>query len=235
MTSYLSSLWLSLVRHQLHQWGSDEVPNLHWASFLSWTHQRSGWSPPLSHHSLPLYLCWFQATTMRPLNSWCCLHTTLCFLVYLGCFNTTLILIGSRYQFPAGPPSATPTIWSQAITPGTSPLTTPEPLDLTNVPIVYHSVINLFSKTQALSLPPQKTIWLRYHTWSCIALQSYLQVVSSCKKSMEASIWDSLAVGFIFIAWSFFVKKKDKSVRPCIAYRGLSDIRIMLKNYAVTN
>eukprot|EP00063_Salmo_salar_P067491 XP_014042326.1 PREDICTED: RNA-directed DNA polymerase homolog [Salmo salar] len=47
---------------------------------------------------------------------------------------------------------------------------------------------------------------------------------------METYIGDSLAAGFIHPSSSptgaglFFVEKKDKTLRPCINYRGLNDI-----------
>ena len=52
------------------------------------------------------------------------------------------------------------------------------------------------------------------------------------RKYMETYINDSLAVGIIRPSSSpagacfFFVEKKDKTLRPCIDYRGLNDITI---------
>ena len=122
-----------------------------------------------------------------------------------------------------------------APTPSTSAtLPLPEPPDLSSVPAVYHDLELVFSKHQALSLPPHRP-------YDCaINLLPGAPLPSSClynlsrpeRESMENYIQDSLAAGLICPSSSpvgagfFFVKKRDGTLRPCIDYRGLNTITV---------
>lgn len=106
--------------------------------------------------------------------------------------------------------------------------------DLSNVPVCYHSLRDVFNKSRATSLPPHRpydcaidllpgTTPPRGRLYSLSAPE---------RKAMEDYINDSLAAGIIRPSSStagagfFFVGKKDGSLRPCIDYRGLNDITI---------
>ena len=70
---------------------------------------------------------------------------------------------------------------------------------------------------------------------------SVLSVGTGETKAMETYIGDSLPAGFIHLysflagAGFFFVEKKDKTLRPCIDYRGLNDITVKKLLPATTN
>ncbi|TKS65266.1 Retrotransposon-like protein 1 [Collichthys lucidus] len=119
----------------------------------------------------------------------------------------------------------------QASAPQSRPCTTLAP-DLMGVPPEYHDFREVFSKAKATSLPPHRpydcaidllpgTSPPRGRLYSLSAPE---------RKAMEDYSNDSLAAGIIRPSSSpagagfFFVDKKDKSLRPCIDYRGLNDI-----------
>uniref|UniRef100_A0A8C5N9Y2 Gypsy retrotransposon integrase-like protein 1 n=1 Tax=Gouania willdenowi TaxID=441366 RepID=A0A8C5N9Y2_GOUWI len=119
----------------------------------------------------------------------------------------------------------------------TVPQTRPEPPDLSLVPEEYHDLAPVFSKHQALSLPPHRP-------YDCaIDLQQGAPLPSSRlynlskpeNEAMERYIQDSLAAGIIRPSSSpvgagfFFVGKKDWTLRPCIDFRGLNNITIKNK------
>ena len=113
----------------------------------------------------------------------------------------------------------------------------PKPGDVSSVPSAYHHLREVFSKDRALSLPPHRP-------YDCgIELLPNASYPSSKlynlskpeREAMETYITDSLATGLIRPSSSplgagfFFVEKKDKSLRPCIDFRGLNDITIKNK------
>lgn len=106
--------------------------------------------------------------------------------------------------------------------------------DLAGVPAEYHDFKEVFSKSKATSLPPHRpydcaidllpgTSPPRGRLYSISAPE---------RKAMEDYINDSLSAGIIRPSSSpagagfFFVQKKDKTLRPCIDYRGLNDITV---------
>lgn len=102
-------------------------------------------------------------------------------------------------------------------------------LDLSSVPSVYHDLAEAFSKDSARSLPPQQPYDCEIELFQrAPLLTSHLNSLSkSERESMECYITVSLALGIIHpVADCLFVEKKDKSLRPCIDYRGLNKITI---------
>ena len=106
--------------------------------------------------------------------------------------------------------------------------------DLSRVPSCYLDLKEVFNKTRATSLPPHRP-------YDCaIDLlpgssppRGRLYSLSSPEvKTMTEYIDSSLAAGLIRPSSSpagagfFFVAKKDKTLRPCIDYRGLNEITI---------
>lgn len=112
-----------------------------------------------------------------------------------------------------------------------------EPPDLSNVPEVYHDMLEVFSKEQALSLPPHRPYDCAIDLLPGAPLPtSRLYNLSRPEQeAMEQYIQNSLAAGIIRPSSSpvgagfFFVDKKDKSLRPCIDYRGLNKITVKNK------
>ena len=113
----------------------------------------------------------------------------------------------------------------------------PEEIDLSVVPSEYHDLQQVFSKDKALSLPPHRpydcTIDLL--PGSPLPSKKLYNLSKPEKETMEKYIQDSLATGLIrpssspVGAGSFFVEKKDGSLRPCIDYTGLNEITIKNK------
>uniref|UniRef100_A0A8D0CUG7 Gypsy retrotransposon integrase-like protein 1 n=1 Tax=Sander lucioperca TaxID=283035 RepID=A0A8D0CUG7_SANLU len=112
-----------------------------------------------------------------------------------------------------------------------------ESMDLSAVPDVYHDLASVFCKHRATSLPPHRP-------YDCaIDLQPGAPLPNSRlynlsrpeTEAMENYIRDSLAAGIIRPSSSpvgagfFFVGKKDKTLRPCIDFRGLNNITIKNK------
>jgi len=112
-----------------------------------------------------------------------------------------------------------------------------EPSDLLSVPMEYHSLGEVFSKQRALSLPPHRPYDCPIDLLPGAPLPSsrLFNLSRPERKSMESYIHDSLAAGVIRPSSSpvgagfFFVSKKDRSLRPCIDYRGLNAITIKNK------
>ncbi len=109
-----------------------------------------------------------------------------------------------------------------------------EAADLSNVPAEYRDLREVFSKSRAASLPPH-----RLYDCAIDLLPGksppkgklYSLSVPE-REAMEKYISDSLASKFIRPSSSpagagfFFVGKKDRSLRPCIDYRGLNNITV---------
>nr|XP_057907337.1 retrotransposon-derived protein PEG10 isoform X1 [Doryrhamphus excisus] len=107
-------------------------------------------------------------------------------------------------------------------------------VNLDSVPECYHDLAAVFSKVKAKSLPPH-----RVHDCAIDLLPGttpprgrLFSLSPPERRAMEEYIQESLAAGIIRPSSSpagagfFFVEKKDKSLRPCIDYRGLNDISI---------
>lgn len=126
----------------------------------------------------------------------------------------------------AAPPGPSPAVQHEA-----------EPPDLATVPVEYHDLAAVFSKSKALSLPPHRPYDCAIDLLPGAPLpNSRLYNISKAEReTMEKYIKDSLAAGVIRTSSSplgagfFFVAKKDGSLRPCIDYRGLNQITVRNK------
>ena len=106
------------------------------------------------------------------------------------------------------------------------------PPDLTSIPTAYHDIGEVFSKTRALSLPPHRPYdcAIDLHPGASFPSSRLYNLSRPEKASMEEYISQSLKAGIIRPSSSplgagfFFVAKKDKTLRPCIDYRGLNSI-----------
>ncbi|KAF7648310.1 hypothetical protein LDENG_00158670, partial [Lucifuga dentata] len=106
--------------------------------------------------------------------------------------------------------------------------------DLSRIPLEYHDLGEVFSKAKALSLPPHRPYDCAIDLLPGTSPpKGRLYSLSAPEReAMETYINDSLAAGIIRPSSSpagagfFFVEKKDKTLRPCIDYRGLNDITI---------
>ncbi|KAI5085992.1 hypothetical protein C0J45_23069, partial [Silurus meridionalis] len=114
------------------------------------------------------------------------------------------------------------------------PAVTPEHSDMASVPEVYHGLARVFSKALATSLPPHRHFdcAIDLHPGASPPRGRLYQLSAPERTSMNQYIQESLAAGIIRPSSSpagagfFFVEKKDKSLRPCIDYRGLNAITI---------
>lgn len=127
--------------------------------------------------------------------------------------------------------------FQSAITPENSSVPPSSPPDLSSVPKDYHDLAEVFSKQKALSLPPHRPYDCAIDLLPGAPLPSsrLYKLSRPERETMELYIKDSLATGLIrpssspVAAGFFFVDKKDKTLRPCIDYRGLNDITIKNK------
>lgn len=109
-----------------------------------------------------------------------------------------------------------------------------EAADLLGVPVIYHDLRLVFSKSRAISLPPHRPYDCAINLLPGTSPpRGRLYSLSGPERvAMDKYISDSLAAGLIRSSSSpagagfFFVEKKDGSLRPCIDYRGLNDITI---------
>lgn len=115
--------------------------------------------------------------------------------------------------------------------------TRPMPPDLTTVPEDYHDLGEVFNKEKALSLPPHRPYDCAIDLLPGSPLPSgrLYNLTRPEREAMEVYIKESLAAGIIRPSSSplgagfFFVEKKDKTLRPCIDFRGLNNITIKNK------
>uniref|UniRef100_A0A8C5HTM3 Gypsy retrotransposon integrase-like protein 1 n=3 Tax=Gouania willdenowi TaxID=441366 RepID=A0A8C5HTM3_GOUWI len=118
-----------------------------------------------------------------------------------------------------------------------NPKPDPRPPDLSGVPEVYHDLGPVFSKEDALSLPPHRPYDCAIELLPGATLPSgrLYNLSKPEQAAMETYIRDSLAAGIIRPSTSpvgagfFFVNKKDGSLRPCIDFRGLNNITVKNK------
>lgn len=113
----------------------------------------------------------------------------------------------------------------------------PDPPDISSMPPVYHDLAEVFSKHRALSLPPHRPYDCAIDLLPGAAFPtSRLYNLSALERdAMETYITESLDSGIIRLSSSplgagfFFVAKKDKTLRPCIDFRGLNNITVKNK------
>lgn len=118
-----------------------------------------------------------------------------------------------------------------------SPSKPSEPPDLSTVPPVYHDLAAVFSKDEVRSLPPHRPYDCAIDLLPGAPLPSgrLYSLTQPEREAMEKYITDSLAAGIVrplsspVGAGFFFVEKKDKSLRPCIDFRGLNSITVKNK------
>lgn len=109
--------------------------------------------------------------------------------------------------------------------------------DLVGVPRIYQDLREVFCKDRARSLPPHRPYDCAIDLLPGAPLpSSRLYSISQPERdAMERYITESLAAGLIRPSSSlvpagfFFVDKKDKSLCPCIDYRGLNQITVKNK------
>ena len=129
------------------------------------------------------------------------------------------------------------TCLQSAISPAETNMIYAEPPDLSHVPEQYHDLAEVFSKERALSLPPHRPYDCAIDLLPGATLPSsrLYNLSGPERQAMEEYIKDSLASGIIRPSSSpvgagfFFVAKKDKTLRPCIDFRGLNNITIKNK------
>uniref|UniRef100_A0A3P9C5M7 ribonuclease H n=1 Tax=Maylandia zebra TaxID=106582 RepID=A0A3P9C5M7_9CICH len=128
----------------------------------------------------------------------------------------------------------------KAAVPPNKSVTGPEPprsSDLADVPSVYHDLAEVFRKDRAQSLPPHRPYDCAIDLLPGAPLPTSRLYSLSLpeREAMEKYITESLAAGIIRASSSpvaagfFFVEKKDKTLRPCIDFRGLNNITVKNK------
>lgn len=113
----------------------------------------------------------------------------------------------------------------------------PQSSDLADVPSVYHDLAEVFRKDRAQSLPPHRPYDCAIDLLLGAPLPTSRLYSLSLpeREAMEKYITESLAAGIIRASSSpvaagfFFVEKKDKTLRPCIDFRGLNNITVKNK------
>uniref|UniRef100_A0AAQ5YVE2 ribonuclease H n=1 Tax=Amphiprion ocellaris TaxID=80972 RepID=A0AAQ5YVE2_AMPOC len=112
--------------------------------------------------------------------------------------------------------------------------TPPDQVKLDSVPVQYHDLAPVFSKDRALSLPPRRSYDCAIELCQGATLSSsrLFNLSKPERTAIENYIHDSLAAGIIRPSSSplgarfFFVDKKNKTLQPCIDFRGLNEITI---------
>uniref|UniRef100_A0A8C5EI19 ribonuclease H n=1 Tax=Gouania willdenowi TaxID=441366 RepID=A0A8C5EI19_GOUWI len=106
------------------------------------------------------------------------------------------------------------------------------PSDLQGLPEEYHDLQEVFSKTRATSLPPHRSYDCSIDLLPGTSPPRIYSLSGPEREVMEKYVNESLAAGLIRPSSSpagagfFFVEKKDKTLRPCIDYRGLNNITV---------
>ncbi|XDV19520.1 hypothetical protein PO909_024978 [Leuciscus waleckii] len=119
----------------------------------------------------------------------------------------------------------------------TTSIESPDTLKTVNIPAYYYNLSEVFSKTKAAQLPPNRP-------WDCaidllpnaMPPKSKVYPLSRTEsQAMEEYIEEALNSGFIHPSTSpaaagfFFVEKKDGGLRPCIDYRGLNNVTVKFR------
>ncbi|XP_061611195.1 complement C1q tumor necrosis factor-related protein 1 isoform X1 [Phyllopteryx taeniolatus] len=115
--------------------------------------------------------------------------------------------------------------------------------DLSQVPTCYQDIKDVFSKSKAKSLPPHRPYDCAIDLLpGTTPPRGRLFSLSGPEhKAMKEYVEESLAAGIIRPSSSpagagfFFVDKKDKTLRPCIDYRGLNEITVKNSSYCRIN
>eukprot|EP00064_Thunnus_orientalis_P023788 superscaffoldBa00009371_g24048 len=102
------------------------------------------------------------------------------------------------------------------------------------VPQCYHDLKEVFNKSRATSLPPHREYENAIDLLPGTSLPKgrLYSLSAPDREAIDKYISASLAAGITrpssSPAWAgfFFVDKKDKSLRPCIGYRGLNEVNI---------
>ncbi|XP_057192457.1 uncharacterized protein LOC130555915 [Triplophysa rosa] len=142
-----------------------------------------------------------------------------------------------KWRIPAIPLAEPIEAWSLAgsrLTTVTHVTPSVQPADLTGVPVEYHDLSMVFSKSRATSLPPHRSYDCAINLLPGTSPpKGRLYSLSGTEReAMDKYIQEALLAGLIRRSSSpagagfFFVQKKDGSLRPCIDYRGLNDITI---------
>ena len=116
----------------------------------------------------------------------------------------------------------------------TNPVTDSDYPDLTTVPLCYHPLKEVFSKSKALSLPPHRPhdCAIDLIPGSTIPKGRLYSISGPERQAMTDYISASLKAGLIRPSSSpagagfFFVGKKEGSLCPCIDYSPLNDITV---------
>lgn len=117
-----------------------------------------------------------------------------------------------------------------------NPTRLPSP-DLSLIPPEYHDLREVFSKTRTLSLPPHRPYDRAIDLLPGAPLPAarLYHLSRPEREAMETYISEYLSAGLIRPSSSplgagfLFVAKKDKSLRPCIDFRGLNSITVKNK------
>lgn len=96
----------------------------------------------------------------------------------------------------------------------------------------------MFSKEKAKSLPPHRpyNCGIDLLPGAPLPTSRLYSILKPEREAMESYITDSLAAGIIWPSTSplgagfFFVEKKEKTLRPCIDFRGLNKITVKNKH-----
>lgn len=106
-----------------------------------------------------------------------------------------------------------------------------QPADLVGVPVEYHDLCTVLSKSCAPSLPPHRTYECSIDLLPGTSppMGRLYSLSGPEREAMEKYIQESLLADLIRHSSSpagagFFVGKKDGSLCPCIDYGGLNDI-----------
>ncbi|KAK2908400.1 hypothetical protein Q8A73_009473 [Channa argus] len=102
------------------------------------------------------------------------------------------------------------------------------------IPPAYHDLAPVFNKEQAMSLPPHRPFdcAIDLQPGAPLPTGRLYNLSRPEREAMEKYIRESLQAGLIrpssspVAAGFFFVSKKDKTLRPCIDYRGLNNITV---------
>ncbi|XP_061629564.1 uncharacterized protein LOC133478053 [Phyllopteryx taeniolatus] len=115
--------------------------------------------------------------------------------------------------------------------------------DLSQVPTCYQDIKDVFSKSKAKSLPPHRPYdcAIDLLPGTTPPRGRLFSLSGPENKAMKEYVEESLAAGIIRPSSSpagagfFFVDKKDKTLRPCIDYRGLNEITVKNSSYCRIN
>ncbi|KAL0150908.1 hypothetical protein M9458_053827 [Cirrhinus mrigala] len=102
------------------------------------------------------------------------------------------------------------------------------------IPLVYHDLLEAFSRSKATRLPPHRPgdCAIDLVPGATPPRGRVFPLSRAESEAMNTYIQEELAKGFIAPSTSpasagfFFVKKKDGGLRPCIDYRGLNEVTI---------